>query len=56
MANDLLGMRLVRQRHRSVKQPNEALTNRLRTHFERLAGDIGEPNVFVPAVLKDAAA
>ena len=34
---------------------DEALINRLRTHVERLAGDIGERNVFVPEALRRAA-
>jgi acetylornithine deacetylase/succinyl-diaminopimelate desuccinylase-like protein len=35
-------------------QRDEALTGRLRTHVERLAGDIGERNVFVPDALQRA--
>lgn len=34
---------------------DEALIKRLRTHVERLAGDIGERNVFVPEALRRAA-
>ena len=37
-------------------QRNDALSHRLRMHVERLAGDIGERNVFVPEALQRAAA
>jgi hypothetical protein len=36
-------------------QHDEALAHRLRTHVERLAGDIGERNVFIPEALARAA-
>jgi Zn-dependent M28 family amino/carboxypeptidase len=36
-------------------QPDEALTHRLQRHVARLAGDIGERNVFVPDALRRAA-
>lgn len=37
-------------------QRDDALTHRLRMHVERLAGDIGERNVFAPEALQHAAA
>ena len=40
---------------RTDMQHDEALAHRLRTHVERLAGDIGERNVFVPEALERAA-
>ena len=36
-------------------QRDEVLTDRLRKHVERLAGDIGERNLFVPDALQRAA-
>jgi hypothetical protein len=39
---------------RENMQREETLTDRLRTHIERLAGDVGERNVFVPDALQRA--
>ena len=35
-------------------QPDKALTHRLRSHIQQLAGEIGERNVFVPHALQRA--
>ena len=50
--------RLVQRQSNSsgkAMQRDEVLTDRLRKHVERLAGDIGERNLFVPDALQRAA-
>lgn len=40
---------------KSAERDDEGLAHRLRMHVERLAGDIGERNVFIPDALRRAA-